>query len=131
MWTQTLEDRQKELDEFERKKEKERHANYYQKHRKRIIRKQKQCNRLADRKTYSREYYEKNRDTLIAKHKLSYQKNRKDRLEWQRQYYLEHREEILAKRKRKRSVYDKSGEDKGADRQSEKLVVGCIPAIQN
>ncbi len=129
-WTQTIEERQQVLDEFERKKVKAIKAKYYQKNRKKIIKKQKAYNKMADRTTTSKKYWEKNKETLKKKHKARYQENRESRLEYQRNYYMEHKEEILRKRKEKRRN-DKSRESESVDRQSEKLVVGCASSIQN
>lgn len=130
VWTQTLEERQQVLDEFERKKVKAIKARYYQKNRDEIKKKQKEYYKIADRSIASKKYWEKNKETLKKKHKARYQENRESRLEYQRNYYMEHKEEILRKRKEKRRN-DKSRESESIDRQSEKLVVGCIPAIQN
>lgn len=115
VWTQTLEERQQVLDEFERKKVKAIKAKYYQKNRKKIIKKQKAYNKMADRTTTSKKYYEANKETLKKKFKARYEANKEERLDYQRKYYLEHKEEILRKRKEKRK-HDKIRESKSIDR---------------
>lgn len=102
VWTQDLEDRQKELDEFMRKKDKVRRAKYYKKNQKKILRKRKRDYEYADRATYSKKYREENREIIRQRNKEQYVKNREKRLEYAKKHYEEKKEEILAKRKQKR-----------------------------
>lgn len=102
VWSQDLQEREKELDDFMRKKDKIHHAEYYRKNRKKICHKQKMYNRMADRKAYSKKYWEENKEEIKRKHRELYQAKREKRLEYARKYYEEHKEEINAKRRLKR-----------------------------
>ena len=91
-----------QLKEIRRLKDKERHARYYQRNRKKILAKQKKRDELRDRKTYSKTKYLAHRSEFLEKNKLSYQKNKEARKTASKRYYWQHREEILKKRKEKR-----------------------------
>lgn len=101
-WSQDIQEREKELDDFMKKKEKLRHAEYYQKNRKRLCQKQRMYNRIADRSTYSKKYWEKNKEELKRKHRETYWLKRDERREYSRKYYEEHKEEIKARRRLKK-----------------------------
>ena len=111
-------------------KRRERHARYYEEHREEILARQKKRDAERDRKTYSKNQYLARKSEFQMKRKQSYQKNKEKQLGASKRYYEVHREEILAKRKEKR-LHDKNRENKGIDRQSEKLELGCVSTVQN
>lgn len=99
-------DRIEFLDDFEKLKEKKRHARYYQEHRDEIIQKQKE--RDKDRTERVKKYYEKNKESISEKRHRQYVRDRENRLKRQQKYYQEHRDEILAKRKARREHKQKT-----------------------
>lgn len=102
VWTQDLKEREEELNNFMKEKDRIRHAKYYKKHRRDICNKQRKYNRLADRKSYSQKYWEENKEEIKRKHREIYQTRREERLDYARRYYEEHKEEIQAKRRLER-----------------------------
>lgn len=102
VWTQSLRNRQEELDNFMKEKDRIRHAEYYKKNRRKICSKQRRYNSLADRTGYSKKYWDENKEELKHKHRETYQDKREERLDYARRYYEEHKEEIKAKRRLKR-----------------------------
>jgi len=137
-WKQEIEEanrlRQEKIDSqleaFKKAKEKEHHAKFYKAHATQVKKKQRKAYREDNRSEYTKAYREKNREVMKARNKRSYEKHRKKRLNYQKRYYLEHKEEILARRKELRRN-DKQRQNTSTDRQHEKLVVGCVPAIQS
>ena len=77
---------------------KARKAKWYRKNRKRLLEKQNEYNKTHNRKEYTHEYWEKNKEIIKEKNKQAYEKNREKRLEYARKYYQEHRYEIKKKR---------------------------------
>ena len=119
-WSNDLRQIKDTADEILRLKEKERHARYYKKNRKKILRKQKKADKIRDRK--SKEYYEENRERILATRRQRYSDNAEERRRKAREYYQEHKEEIQRRRKdanTRRKTQGIGGEHK-------KLELGCI-----
>ena len=75
-------------------------AAYYQKNREQILTKQRQRDKVRDRKY--KEYYQKNKNRILEANKKRYYENREERLQKLREYYQEHKEEIQQRRRAQR-----------------------------
>ena len=114
---------QADVTEILRMREKERHAEYYKKHRKAIIRKQKKANEIRDRK--SKEYYEKNKDRILAANNKRYWDHVEERRRKAREYYQLHKDEIL----RRRRDANRRREDQSTNREYQELELGYISKV--
>lgn len=148
-WRKKPTDNTEKLDEWEKKKGREYFAEYYEKNRTEILRKdrkrhketykldkeridakQKERDKKRDRSAYNKEYYAKHKKKMQNKNKAQYEKHKEKRKEEALKYYYAHKEEIALKRKRKR-LYDKNREDKSITREHQELELGCISAVQD
>lgn len=96
-----------EVNEVMRKKESIRHKRYYEKNRKKILRKQKKNDELRDRKTYSKKHYLAHKDEINKKNKERYQNDKLKRRADAKRYYDLHKEEIAKRRKQLREMKKK------------------------
>lgn len=92
--------------EIQRLKEKARHAKYYKKNKRKIDAKQRKEDKIRDRVTYSREYYQKNKERINKASHERYVKNAEERKAYAREYYQKHKEEISKRRKELRARND-------------------------
>ena len=79
VWKQTLDARKKIIDEIQKLKDKERHAKWYKKNRKKVLNQQKKRDAMRDRKTYSKEYYLSHKEHCKEKNRRNYLR-RKERM---------------------------------------------------
>ena len=122
-WSNDLRQIKEDADEILKLREKERHARYYKKHRKEELRKQKKADQIRDRK--SKEYYEKNKERILAANKKRYCDNAEERRRKAREYYQEHKEEISRRRKdayKRRKAESTTGE-------YQELELGCLSKV--
>ena len=119
-WSNDIRELHDEVDKILKLKEKERHAEYYKKNRKKILRRQKKADKIRDRK--SKEYYEANKERILAANKKRYEDNIEERRLKARQYYHEHKEEI---RRRRKDAY-KRGKAESVIGEHKELELGCI-----
>ena len=97
VWSSDVRKVKEDVNEIMRLKEKERHAKYYQKNRERILRKQQEADEIRDRK--SKQYYEDNKDRILAANNKRYWDNVEERRRKAREYYYKHKEEINRRRR--------------------------------
>lgn len=102
VWTNDLRDIEESIKNAERLRDKKRHAAYYKKNRKKILKKQKKADEIRDRK--SKQYYKANKERILTANLERYYKNREERLRKQREYYQRNKVEINKRRKEKRMV---------------------------
>lgn len=96
-----IEDRQEYIRDVQRKKERERHAEYYRTHKAEIDAKQKEYDKLHRNAEKCHEFYLRNKSRINQKNKERYQRNREDRLIQAKAYYYEHKAEISERRKKR------------------------------
>lgn len=92
-----------------RRKDKERHADYYEIHRDEICEKQRIRDSLRDRREYMHEYYEENKARIQKANSDRYYKNQEERKRAARDYYQLHKEEISKRRKELRRAKNDKG----------------------
>ncbi len=85
-------------------KDKERHADYYEKHRAEICEKQRIRDSLTDRNEYMHEYYEENKERIQKANSERYYNNHEERKRAAREYYQQHKEQINKRRKELRDA---------------------------
>lgn len=96
-WRDNLVQIEKDVQEIIRLKDKERHARYYQENRKKILKKQKKADEIRDRK--SKEYYESNKERILAANNARYWNNVEERRRKAREYYQQHKQQIQWRRR--------------------------------
>ena len=97
-----IEDRDEYVRDFQRKKDRERHAKYYLEHKAEIDAKQKEYDKKHRKAEQDHDYYMRHKLSINQKNRDRYKQNRVARLDQAKAYYWEHRDEINARRKRKR-----------------------------
>lgn len=97
-----IQDHNEYVRDFERKKERTRHAQYYQEHKAEIDAKQKEYDEKFRNAKKCHEYYVRHKAKINQRNKERYEKNRAARLDQAKAYYWAHRDEINARRKQKR-----------------------------
>ena len=103
-WKDDLRQIKQDADEILRLKEKNRHARWYQKNRKTVLKKQKVKDELRDRKTYSKKHYEENKDRIKASNNARYYANLEENRRKARERYHKNKDEINRKRREKRNA---------------------------
>lgn len=96
-----IEDREIYIQDFEKKKERIRHAEYYKEHKAEIDSKQKEYDRKHRTKQYIHDYYMKHKSEINQRNKERYKKDRAKQIERAKAYYYAHREEIRQKSKQR------------------------------
>ena len=97
VWKNDLRMTEETIDNIIRLRDKERHARYYQRKRKEILKKQKIADSIRDRK--SKQYYNDNKERILAANNKRYWDNVEERRRKAREYYQQHKDEILRRRK--------------------------------
>ena len=113
IWANELREAEKAADEIIKLKDKARHTRYYMKKRKKILRKQKKRDELRDRQSYNKQYYQENKDKILAANHTRYQAHIEERRQKAREHYQANKEEILRRRREKRNA-DKQRKIKSA-----------------
>jgi hypothetical protein len=102
VWTNDLRQIEADIKEEARIRDRIRHAKYYEKNRKKVLRKQKRADAIRDRK--SKEYYEQNKERILAANRKRYYDNLEERRYKAREHYQLHKEEISKRRKELRNA---------------------------